>query len=206
VSSARLRHRGAIRMNAMEWAAVVTACAAVVNAVSVVILALITRQYARSTKAILEESKKARSAAESQASAASLSVSLLQRQIEEQFGLGQSIVASAVESLMKQIEYWKSQDIKKLALCNGLPPTTDLVPPIFQAAVEHARRISPVAGEALLKASDEVKLAKNAIESIRGIVPESGHGLGIYDAAAKDFDSRLTGAFELIVEAQKILL
>ena len=193
-------------MNAMEWAAVVSATAAVLNAISVVTLAVITWHYARSTKAIFEESKKARSAAEAQASAASLSVSLLQRQLEEQFGLGRSIVDSAIESLMKQIEYWKSQDIKKLALCNGLAPTTDLVPSFFQSAVDHARRVSPAAGEALLKASDSAKLAKNAIESIRGIAPISGHCLGIYDAAVNDVNSCLTDAFELIVEAQRILL
>jgi hypothetical protein len=172
----------------------------------VVILVWITARYAESTAKILDESKKARAAAERQVAAAQESVHLLERQLAEQLGLGRSIIQSAIQSLTQQIEYWRAQDIKSLAPAGGLPPTDDLIPQNLHAAVEHARRISPVAAEELLRASDEIKIARNEIESVRTVSAVAGHGQGIYDAAATEVRTRLMNAFTLLTDVQRRLL
>ena len=147
-------------MNLPQWvtlsAAVIAVVGTAVNAASVEVLVLITNRYAKSTANILDESRKAREAAEKQAeaaqksfsasvpqaSAAPASVSLLRQQIEGQLGLGRGIVQSATASALSRITYWKSLPLTNLSKASSLPPTIDFLPVNAQSSIEHARRIS----------------------------------------------------------------
>jgi len=148
-------------------AAVVSAGAAVVNAVCVGVLVWITKRYAQSTAAILEESRKARAAAESQASAARQSVEFLRQQFEEQLGLGRSVVQNAIDSAMSGVEYWKQRDLKSPPRAPGFPPTDTLIPSNAASAVEHARRISSELARLLSSAFDDLRNARYEIERMR---------------------------------------
>jgi hypothetical protein len=92
-------------MKPTDW---IMAIAAIVNTLSVIALVWLTHQYADSTHEILEESRKAREAAQRQATAAQSNIDFLQCQLEEQSGLGLKIVQSAIDSGIGSISYWRS--------------------------------------------------------------------------------------------------
>jgi hypothetical protein len=149
----------------------------------VAVLVGVTWKYARSTSAILTESGKMRLAAEKQASAAQRSVDLLTSQIQEQLGLGRSVVKSAIESALSAIAYWKQRPLTSVAMAPGLPPSDNLVPANALAAVEQARRISSEAAEQLSSAFDDLRNAVNEIERLRHNTPEA-RGLGFLETTA----------------------
>jgi hypothetical protein len=108
----------------------VQAIAAIAGIVLTAVLVCTTIFYARATSGILAESQKARIATEkqasaslSQASATIRTVDLMQQQMDLQLGLGQSFLRTALGSAISAIEYWKTQDMAKLANMRGLPPT-----------------------------------------------------------------------------------
>jgi hypothetical protein len=100
-----------------------------INAVSVVVLVAVTAYYALVTRKILAESEQARTAAEKQAlsgerqaSVAFATLHHLQQQVEELQGLGQLIVRTTVDSVVRSIEEWKtSRAVGHLARRRGYP-------------------------------------------------------------------------------------
>jgi len=162
-------------------------------------------QLAASQKQV-EAAIKSADAATTSANAAQESLSLMRHQLEEQAGLGQSVVQSAVESAISQITYWKAQDLERLAAFNGLPPTDNLVPTNASSAVDHARRISVLAAQDLSAAFDALRNTQSEIESMRHVEVGLGTGSGYFKgcvALAKDF---LETAFTKIQKAQATLL
>lgn len=138
-----------------------------INVALVFALVVITAYYAWSTKRILEESRKAREAAEREAAAAEESVRALRQRLEEEAGLSKTIVAAAIQTATRNIEHWKSLNIPNLAVIYGIPKTVDLLPPGYESAVQHARRISVEASIELAGAFDSLRTAKTEIEILR---------------------------------------
>lgn len=170
--------------------------------------------YARTTRKILEESQKTRLAAErqasaalQQASAAQRSVELLQQQFAEQLGLGHSVVQSAIESGISAITYWKAQDLRSLAWARGLPATDSLVPANALAAVDHARRIDQQAAQLVSSAFDDLRNARNEIESMRQTGQVAGQPPRLdLSATSRQAERWLDSAFGKLQKAQATLL
>jgi hypothetical protein len=167
-----------------------------INAALVFALVVITAYYARSTANILDESRKAREATERQASAAEESIRALRQRWEEEAGLSRTIVATAIQTATRNIEYWKNRNIQNLAATNGLPATVDLLPTEHHSAIQHARRISVDASVELSGVFDNLRLAKTEIEILRDAretsvafyAEHSRFALEFLDAAKIDLD------------------
>jgi len=159
----------------MEAAQVLIAVAAVVNVLAVAVLVGVTIHYARTTAKILEESRKSREAAERQAAAAEESIRAFRQQIEEQAGLSRTIVASAIQSAIRNIEYWSRANVFNLACTHAIPANIDLVPDNSRAAVEHARRISVDGSVELSGAFDNLRSARTEIEILRDAKQTPAH-------------------------------
>lgn len=187
-------------------ASAVEAITAVISAFLASALVVTTVIYAHITHRILEESRKARLAAEGQASAARRSVELLREQIEDQAGLGRSLVQTAMESAVSSIEYWKKQDIAGCARFGAMPPTDGLVPVKADSAVEHARRMNPEVAQHLSSAFDNLRMAKNEVESMKGVERDRGYASGFFKKTEADIKKLLDAAFEHLEKAQELIL
>jgi hypothetical protein len=78
----------------------------------------------------------------------------LRQRLEEEAGLSRTIVAVAIQTATRNIEHWISPNIPNLAVIYGIPKTVDLLPPDYESAVQHARRISVEASVDLAGAFD----------------------------------------------------
>jgi hypothetical protein len=128
------------------------------------------------------------------------------QQLEEQAGLGQSVVQSAIESAISQITWWKAKDLEGLARTQGLPLTDNLVPANATAAVDHARRISALAAQELSAAFDALRNAQSEIESMRHVELGLGTALGHFARGSKLAQEYLETAFAKIQKAQATFL
>jgi hypothetical protein len=175
---------------------------AVVNATSSAVLVGVTIWYAYITARMLDESRKATGAAERQATAAEESIRALRLQIEEQSGLAKSIVATAIQSTIRNIEYWRNVNTFNLAAIKALPETIELVPTDASRAVEHARRISADASAQLASCFDNLRHARLDLEIMR-----SGSRLTPYQL--QQLGNRVGQHFEAagldVNEAQRLL-
>lgn len=187
-----------------SYSAVVQALAAVVSAGLAGVLVWVTRRYTTITGKILEESRKARSANESSASAALASVHLMRQQLEDEAGLGRSIVQTTIDSATNAVAYWKEQKISSLSPYR-LPPTDSLVPSDADAAVNHARRISLSIASKLSSAFDDLRNARNEIEGMRHGVKLTGTVTGMYDSNCSRAEQLFDSAWTKLLEAKAAL-
>ena len=162
-------------------------------------------QLAASQKQV-EAAIKSADAATTSANAAQESLSLMRHQFEEQAGIGQSIVQSAIESAISQITWWKAKDLERLARFQGLPLTDNLVPANATTAVDHARRISAPAAQELSAAFDALRTAQSEIESMRHVDLGLGTASGYFARGSKLAQECLESAFANIQKAQATLL
>jgi hypothetical protein len=191
-------------------AAAVQALASIVSVILAGILVWTTIRYAHSTAKILEESRKSReaielqakaaqsqaSASDSQAQAAFESIHLLRERLEDELGLGRSIIHSAIDSAVSAISYWKQRPLAHVARAPGFPPSDDLIPPNALRAIEHARHISPKTSELLSAAFDDLRNAKNEIERIRLLGDTRGPGQGFLEDTPSKAPEYLDSAFK----------
>jgi len=181
-----------------------------VNAISVVVLVLVTAYYAWTTRKILNESVKMRKAAEKQAiagdsaaSAAFATLHHLREQVEDLQGLGKSIVLTTADSLIRRIEDWEKLDIKaNFGIASAFPSPDDLVPEHSQVIIEHARRISSDCAIAMSAAIDDLRSAKGQIETLRGVTRDIR---AFFDPARYDPNPFLAGAFSKLQEVRKLV-
>jgi hypothetical protein len=68
---------------------------------------------------------------------------------------------------MRNIEFWKAQNLFNMASTRALPESIDLLPANHQAAVEHARRLSPDGSLELSSAFDHLRSARTEIQIMR---------------------------------------
>ena len=191
-------------------AAAVQALSSVASVILAGILVWATIRYARSTAKILEESRKSREAIElqakaaqsqaeasqAQANAAFESIHLLRERLEDELGLGHSIIHSAIDSAVSAISYWKQRPLAEIARAPGFPPPDDLIPPNALRAVEHARHISQKVAEQLSSAFDDLRNAKNEIERTRLLGNTRGPGRGFLEASPSKAPDYLDSAFK----------
>ncbi len=142
-----------------------------INAVSVVVLAIITYHYARSTKKILEESRKARLASESQALAAQESLTVLRQQIEEQAGIANTAIQQTIQTALERIIYWETQNVQNIVFSGEVPDTIGLVPSNQQSVVDHAMRISREISLDLERGFEQLKRAENELAVMKNSPP-----------------------------------
>ena len=143
---------------AMAWATVV-------NAIMVAALVGITAWYAR-------EAGRARRAAKRQAAAAEASLRALRHQAELEAGLSKTIVKTAMQTALRNIEYWEPKgNAYNLAVQHQLPNEVELLPPNSQRAVEHARRISVEGSEELSSSFDSLRLAELELQILAAAKP-----------------------------------
>lgn len=184
----------------------------IVNAVSVVILVGVTGYYAWTTRKILDESAKMRRAAEqqaasamSQAAAAKGSLTILQQQIEELVGLGESVIKTTIDTAVRGIEDWKKLDIKNnLATAELFPSPHGLVPDSAQAAIEHARRVSEECVDLLVGAFADLRSAQKHIEMLRGFNTRT-LAATYFNPAKYDPNPFLTDAFAKLQKARMLV-
>lgn len=192
--------------NASDWlsthALAVQALASVVSVILAGVLVWTTIRYASSTANILEESRKSRKAIESQASAsraqasaAFQSIELVRQQLEDQLGIGRSVIHSAVDSAVSAISYWKERPVTDVAKALGLPPTDNLIPANASAAIEHARRIDPQVAQELSSAFDDLRNASHEIERIR-LLAKPMERLGFLEQTPSKAPDYLDSAFK----------
>lgn len=124
-----------------------------VNVALTAALVGVTAWYAR-------DAEKMRKAAEAQAEATRQTLNLLTKQSEEQAGAGKTIVKSAIQSALANLEYWKAQNLENLAALRTLPQAIQITPPESAAAVRHARAISVEGSEELSSAFDSFRRAE----------------------------------------------
>lgn len=181
-----------------------------VNAVSVVVLVLVTAYYAWTTRQILTESEKMRKAAEKQATSAEQQASAafetlhhLRQQVEELQGLGRSIVRTTTDSLIRGIEEWRKLDIKAHFATADTLPSPRLLPENAQTVLDHARRISDDCATLLAQAFDDLRSAEDQIEILRkGATAYRG---GFFSPAAFDPNPYLTTAFSKLQEVRMLV-
>jgi hypothetical protein len=196
-----------------DHALAVQAFAAIAGIGLTLALTVTTIAYAFLTNGILRESQKSRLAAEkqanaaqSQASVAQRTLGVLQQQIDDQAGLGYSVMQATMGNAMSAIEYWKGLDLPRFANMSCLPPTDGLVPADTAAALNHARRIHGDSARRLSSAFDELRTARNEIEVMRELGRQGTHGPGFYEAKCGLVVRCLESALDLLQKAQAGLL
>lgn len=105
---------------------------------------------------------------------------------------------------MSAIDYWKGLPLKNLTATGAIPPTADLIPMNASSAVEHARRISPQGAQLLSSAFDNLRRARDEIESMRQSHPPRGPA-GTFHFVKWEPEKYLTAAFEGLLKAQESL-
>jgi hypothetical protein len=179
----------------MEMMQTVIAWASVVNAISVLVLVAVTAFYAR-------ETSKSRKAAERVAQTSEDTVRMLRLQIEEQAGLGRTIVKTATQSALRAIEYWQLENnICNLATLLQLPSDINLVPEGARSAVEHGRRISVEGSEELSSCFDSLRFAETEITIMRDAKQTEPR---FYQARASKANRHLTDAKSALEEAERL--
>jgi hypothetical protein len=209
VNSATQKEKGWLANHSFAIQAIVAIAGIVLTAA----LVGTTIFYANITAKILKESEETRKAAQlqaraarDQASIAQRSLETLQQQFEEQAGLANSVVQTTMDSAMSAIEYWKAQDLPKLANMGCLPPTDALAPPNAAAAVHHARRIHADSARRLSSAFDDLQAATSEIEIMRALGRGGTHGPSFYQSKCDLVVQYLEGAFKLLQKAQAGLI
>lgn len=163
-----------------------------INAVSVVVLSIITWHYARSTKRILEESRKARLASESQARAAQESLTVLRQQIEEQAGIASIAIQQTIQTALERIIFWEIQNVQDMVFNGEVPDTIGLVPSNHQSVIDHAMRISGDISLDLERGFEQLNRAENEIRLMNDAPATSRPS--VYNSHFSVFDDHLNSA------------
>lgn len=149
---------------------------------------------------------KSADAATTSAIAAQESLRLMREQLEDQAGLGESVLQGAIESTISAIQFWKGQDLPKLANMRGLPPTENLAPQNTSAALNHARKIDKSAAQQVSSAFDDLESARLELEIMREMAPGRIMGPAFYDPKCNAVTQYFNSAFEKLQKAQATLL
>lgn len=161
-----------------EWMAI----ASVVNAVTVVVLAIITAWYAFSAKrqanaaenqakaaTVQAEAAKSQSlAAHSQATAALETIAALREETFNQRATARQVVLHSIQTAISNIEYWEGQGtLESRAQQRAFPQTIALLPSNQSYALDSARMLSHDLASQLNTAFNILGRATSHIESMR---------------------------------------
>jgi|SRR5580658_1648496 hypothetical protein len=160
------------------WLTWVIAVATAVNAIAVVVLVWITREYAASTKrqadAAESQAKAAAAqarAAEAQASAASATLRALRKQDYDQRVMANTVVESGVRTAISNIDFWLRPgprgSLESSIRSGSLPGAVVLVPPNQSQVLEYSRLLSRQLALDLSRLFDDLNMATQKIETMR---------------------------------------
>lgn len=172
------------------------------NLIILFVLAGLTAWYAWATHRILDEIRRQTKALEEQSNATRESVLILRKSTEDQYGVGQMIVASALQSAFRNIERWSDPKIINLAFLGALPDRVFLIPNNGQSAVEHARVISSQAAVELAGAMDDLRRGEEEMEVLRRLHGRPSHEIEKQFAHVR---SLLGSARNNLLSSQKLL-
>ncbi len=166
------------RVAGLNWLTIAT----VVNAITVVALAIITRQYAASAKrqadaaegqarassAQANAAQSQATAAQAQASAALRTLEVLAQRAQDELTSARRTISAAIESGLRHIEFWADPPkLVTLAVRRAVPSDVYVVPANAAAAVEAAGKHVPNLVSDLGAAFDNLRFAEMRIESLR---------------------------------------
>ena len=145
----------------MSCSTLLSSVPAWVNAVTVVVLAVITWRYARSAKRQAAASEQQAKAATKQAAAAERQISILQSQIEQQAGFALATLKECISELQQTANDWA----QRMILWGQLTPQAgiSILPDGWAVSLEHARCMAPDLYQELLTIQ---RLSKQASRSI----------------------------------------
>jgi hypothetical protein len=138
----------------------------IVNAVATFALVMITAWYARLTSKILSQSQEQTVAMREQAVATKEAVSLSRQTAQDQRQIGRSIIASTVQTALRNIEYYRALEIEELSADYSLPERAFLVPEGGSHAVQQAKLWTSDASVELASALDTLRHAEGQYQII----------------------------------------
>jgi hypothetical protein len=152
-------------MGLIGW---VSLAASVVNALTVVVLAILTFGYAQSAKRQADAARAQATAAGEQALAAQRTLEAISAQEVGRVQADRTTVNIAILSAIRIAEYWTRKDtLITLSVRRALPEHIYLLPALADAAVECAIRMNQKAAVELANAFDYLRLGQMRIESMR---------------------------------------
>jgi hypothetical protein len=123
-------------------------------------------------------------------------------EVEELQGLGQSIVRTTVDSVVRSIAEWKTLNIKANFAIAETFPLPKLVPENAQIVMEHPRRISERCTALLTGAFDDLRAAENQITILRA--GANARRTGFFDPGGYDPGPFLASAFSKLQEVREL--
>ena len=151
-----------------------------VQSIVTVVLALATIIYVILTGRILRQSRESSEAAKRSAAAAERTIAFMKQQHEEQLSLGPQTVLQSITKTQSLVRYWKSEAASLSTQANPEP----LGDPEIRYALDHARRLSPFCGKALVDALTNLQDAQHEIEKLKGATLEQHKRNAGHDALA----------------------
>jgi hypothetical protein len=138
----------------------------IINAVTVVALAVITWQYARSAKRQADAAESQAKAATKQAEVAEHQLAIFQARIQEQSGLGLGKLKENVTELKQSASHWfvRMQEWGQLPHLNNV----ELLPAEWSFSLEYGRRISDEVYQQLLILQRSSREASMLIDQFTG--------------------------------------
>lgn len=129
-------------------------------------------------------------------------VDILLNQYQEEAGFGRTIVKSAIQTALRNIEYWEAHHIDNMHGLQIIPLDIVIVPPEAPSAVKHARRFSVKGSELLSSAFDYLRHAEYDANTL-GLLRQDS--MAIIKRYSEGFNNKLAEAKQLIIEASKSL-
>jgi hypothetical protein len=136
-------------------------------AAATIALVVATKQLVTVTKRLAEESALSRGIAEDQARIAEKRFERQRAEAKQQNHMGRSVVAAALQSALRNVEYWNVTGFHNLAARHALPSAIALVPDNSGPAIEYASRLSTDAAAELASAFDNLRLAQTELQILR---------------------------------------
>jgi len=129
----------------------------------------------------------------------------VQQQLDDQLGLGQSVIHTAVDSAVSEIKYWKDLPVANVAAAPGLPAPDNLIPANASSAVEHARRVSESAAALLSSAFEDVRKAISEIERVKLLGNYKSPGSSFLDPRPGNAPEYLDSALKKLLEVKAMM-
>jgi len=139
----------------------------IILVLSNIVLVCVTAWYAHTTRRLLSESQKTGADIKRIAEVAEASLHTLRQQIETQAGVNRGVVEAAIQTALRNIDYWTAANIPSIAAQHAIPSQIHLRPDNAAEAIEHAGRMSSAAARHLATAFDALTHAKTEIETMR---------------------------------------
>jgi cbb3-type cytochrome oxidase subunit 3 len=146
----------------------VSIVSSLVNAITIVVLAVITYGYSRSAKRQADSASEQALAAQEQAAFSEQSLKALQAHESDLAQADRLTIDVVIESSIRTAQFWSDpEEIITLCVRRALPQNIFLVPAYADKAVECATRVKQAYAKNMAVAFDHLRMAQMRIESMR---------------------------------------